>query len=75
MWAPDPEDMDTHVFDDRLSVIGTGLGAYLALAGLATLVGMPWQYGNSTAAAAGQIVGSLGLVALGIGLALLVTRQ
>jgi len=67
--------MDTHVFDDRLSVIGTGVGVYLALAGLATLVGMPWQYGSSGLATAGQIVGSLALVGLGIGLAWLVTRQ
>ena len=63
-----------HAFDDRLSVIGTGTGAFLVLAGLATLLGMPWQYVNSGVAAAGQIVGAVALIALGVGLARLVTQ-
>ncbi|MFB6121648.1 MAG: hypothetical protein ABEJ68_11085 [Halobacteriaceae archaeon] len=66
--------MDTAVFDDELSIIGTGVGVYLALAGVASLVGMPWQYGTSSVAAAGQIVGALALIALGVGLARLVTQ-
>ena len=39
---------------------GVGLGGYIALAGLATLVGMPWQYASGGAAlAALRILGSV----------------
>lgn len=39
---------------------GVGLGVYVALAGAATLVGMPWQYaGGGAALAALRILGSV----------------
>jgi hypothetical protein len=59
--------MDAPVIEDTLGVVGTGLGVYLALAGVASLVGMAWQYQSSGLVAAGQILGSLGLVALVVG--------
>ena len=48
---------------------GSGLGVYLALAGLATLVRMPWQYaGGGAALAALRILG--GVIAIVLGAAL-----
>ena len=38
---------------------GVGLGGYIALAGLATLVGMPWQYTGGAALAALRVLGSV----------------
>mgnify|MGYP000507006800 CR=1 FL=1 len=60
--------------NDRLGWLGAGVGAYLALAGLAIVVGMPWQHGDSTLVTVGQVVGALATVAVGAGLAWLVTR-
>lgn len=58
--------MDANLTPGRLA--GLGLGVYLALAGAATLVGMPWQYTDGGAAlAALRILG--GVLAVGIGAA------
>ncbi len=49
--------------------VGIGLGVYVALAGAATLVGMPWQYtGGGAVLAALRILGSV--IAVGGGAAL-----
>ncbi|MFB6147231.1 MAG: hypothetical protein ABEJ08_06035 [Halobacteriaceae archaeon] len=57
---------------DRLEVLGIAVGAFLALAGLGTLVGMPWQYANSTVVTVGQALGAALTVLLGAGLIWLV---
>ncbi|WP_435100754.1 hypothetical protein [Halarchaeum sp. P4] len=44
---------------DTLDVLGTFLGVYVALAALATLVGMPWQYTGGTAVMVIQAVGTV----------------
>jgi hypothetical protein len=61
-----------NVFEDRLDVFGVLAGAFVALVGLGTLVGMPWQYGGGTVVAAFQILGALAAVGIGVGLAWLV---
>jgi hypothetical protein len=60
--------------EDTLSVAGALAGLYLVVAGVATLLGMPWQYGSSAAVSAGQILGALATVGVGAGLAWLTTR-
>ena len=46
--------------------VAVGLGAYIALAGLATIVGMPWQYlGGGVVLAAIRALGALLAVAGG----------
>lgn len=59
---------------DTLSWVGVATGALLALVGLGTLVGPPWAYGGA-GSAAGQVLGAVGAVAVGVGLAWLVTRE
>lgn len=54
---------------DTLDWVGIPIGVVLALVGLMTLVGMPWQYANSIAVTAGQILGSLLLLVGGLGFA------
>ncbi|MFC7044342.1 hypothetical protein ACFQH6_01995 [Halobacteriaceae archaeon GCM10025711] len=62
-----------NLFDDRLGLLGTLAGAFLVLAGLGTLVGMPWQYsGGGAGVAVGQILGAIATVAVGAGLVWLV---
>jgi len=61
-------------FDDRLQVLGTAGGAFVALVGLGTLAGAPWATAGGVAPAAVQVVGALLTVALGLGLAWLVQR-
>lgn len=54
---------------DRLEPLGTAIGALLVLIGIATVVGTPWAYkSGSVVVAAGQIVGALAAVAVGLGL-------
>lgn len=53
---------------DPLEWIGIPLGVVLALVGVMTLVGMPWQYANSIAVTVGQAAGSILLVVVGLGL-------
>lgn len=54
---------------DTLDWVGIPVGVILALVGLMTLVGMPWQYANSIAVTVGQILGSLLLLVGGLGFA------
>lgn len=61
-------------FDDRLQVLGTAGGAFVALVGLGTLLGTPWTTAAGAAPAAVQVVGALLTVALGVGLVWLVQR-
>lgn len=54
---------------DRLEPLGTAVGALLVLIGIATVVGTPWAYkSGSVVVAAGQIVGAVAAVAIGLGL-------
>ena len=55
-------------FEDALEPLGILAGGFVALVGLATLVGMPWRYYNNLGAAVGQIIGALLVVAVGLGL-------
>ena len=61
--------MTTFAGYDSLDVLGTILGVYVALAALATLVGMPWQTTGGVVVMVVQVVGSL--LAVGVGVALL----
>lgn len=61
------------VFQDRLDVVGIPVGLFVALVGLGTLIGMPWQYSAGGAVVTVlQIVGSLAAIAIGLGLVYLV---
>jgi hypothetical protein len=57
------------VFDDSLDLYGVLVGVFVALVGLGTLVGMPWQYSNSVTVTVLQVVGALATVGVGVGLA------
>ena len=52
--------------EDRLTAIGVGLGAFVILAGLGTLLGLPWTTTEDTAAAAVQMVGIVVTIAIGV---------
>jgi hypothetical protein len=67
--------MQQEVFADRLDVLGILVGAFVALVGLGTLVGMPWQHSSSSVTVVLQILGALATVALGAGLAWLTHTQ
>lgn len=58
-----------NVFEDDLDAFGVLVGAFVALMGLGTLVGMPWQYTTGIFVTGFQILGALAAVALGVGLA------
>jgi hypothetical protein len=55
---------DVFTFDDRLELVGFGLGVLLILIGIATILGQPWTI-KSIVPALLQIVGSLGAIAIG----------
>jgi hypothetical protein len=57
------------VFADKLDLYGVLVGAFLALVGLGTLVGMPWQYSGGGLVTVLQILGAVGAVGVGVGLA------
>lgn len=60
---------------DRLEPLGTAFGVLLVLIGLATVVGTPWAYKSGGALVmVGQLLGALGAIAVGAGLAWLVRR-
>lgn len=52
--------------EDRLTAIGVGLGAFVIIAGLGTLLGLPWTTTEDTAAAAVQMVGIVVTIAIGV---------
>lgn len=56
------------VFDDSLDLYGVLVGVFVALVGLGTLVGMPWQYSNSTSVTVFQVLGALATIGVGAGL-------
>lgn len=58
-------------FEDRLEVLGIGAGVFLVLVGLGTIAGTPWTVMNDTVAAGLQMVGVIGMMAIGAGLAYL----
>lgn len=60
-------------FRDRLDVLGSIAGVFVALVGLATLAGQPWQYsaGGATVMVL-QAFGALAAIAIGVGLVYLV---
>lgn len=59
-------------FRDRLDVVGSVAGVFIALMGLATIAGQPWQYTGGAGVMALQILGSLAAIAIGVGLVYLV---
>lgn len=63
-----PEQLEGVTFEDRLAVVGTALGVFLVLAGLATVAGTPWTHKASIGAAVVQVLGALGTAAVGAGL-------
>ncbi|MCG1004565.1 MULTISPECIES: hypothetical protein [Halobacterium] len=63
------------LFADTLDVYGVLVGVFVALVGIATLVGMPWQYTNSGVVTVLQALGALGAVGIGAGLAWLAHAQ
>lgn len=61
--------------EDTLEGIGIAAGAFLVLAGLATLVGMPWvNKGGGLPVAAANAAGAVGAVAIGAAIAWLVRQ-
>lgn len=63
------------LFADRLDVLGVLVGAFVALVGLGTLVGMPWQHSGGGLVTVLQILGALAAVGVGVGLAWLTHTQ
>ncbi|MFC3478008.1 hypothetical protein [Halobacterium litoreum] len=63
------------VFADRLDVFGVLVGVFVALVGVGTLVGMPWQYSGGGLVTVLQIFGSVVAVGVGVGLAWLTHTQ
>ncbi|GGM58521.1 hypothetical protein J2752_001133 [Halarchaeum rubridurum] len=59
---------------DPFDALGTVLGVYLALAALATLVGMPWQYTGGAGVMVLQVVGCVLTFLVGAALLGLVYR-
>ena len=57
---------------DRLELFGVLAGAFVVLVGLGTLVGMPWTQYDSLAITIGRIIGTLGTIAVGLGIIWLV---
>lgn len=63
------------LFADKLDLYGVLVGAFLALVGLGTLVGMPWQYSGGNLVTVLQILGALSAIGIGVGLAWLAHEQ
>jgi len=57
------------LFADTLDVYGVLVGVFVALVGVGTLVGMPWQYTSGGVVTALQVLGALGAVGVGAALA------
>lgn len=55
---------------DTLEPLGIGFGALLVLIGIVTLLGTPWAHkSGGLLLAAGQILGALAAIGIGVGLA------
>lgn len=61
--------------DDRLATVGVVTGAFLVLYVLGTLAGTPWTTQPDVGALVVRLVGLLGLLALGVGLAWLTLTE
>lgn len=59
--------METPYRDD-LDVIGSVAGVFVALLGLATILGQTWQYVGGTGIMLVQLLGALASVGIGVGL-------
>lgn len=59
----------TDRFADPLEPLGVAAGALLVLVGLATIAGMPWTVKGDALASLLQVLGALGAVGIGAGLA------
>jgi hypothetical protein len=70
-----PEPLQDVEFEDRLEVFGLVTGAFLVLAGLATVAGAPWTHKASIAASILQVLGALGTAGVGAGLVWLTQTQ
>lgn len=57
-------------FDDRLEPLGVATGVFLVLVGLAAIASAPWAVKPMVVAVL-QLVGALGTIAVGVGLAAL----
>lgn len=55
-------------FEDRLEVLGIAVGALLLLIGVGTVAGTPWTTKGDAVASVLQIVGVVGMMAIGAGL-------
>ena len=60
---------------DKMRVLGVGLGAFILLAGAATLVGMPWRHVGGLGLGLLRALGALLSIGVGVGLAWLATRE
>jgi hypothetical protein len=59
--------MDTAIdFEDRLSVLGVLVGAFVVVVGLGTLLGQPWTTSESTSAVVVQLLGIVATIAIGL---------
>ncbi len=54
--------------DDPLTPIGILVGAFLIVAAIGTFATAPWQYHGSTAVTVLRLVGTVGMLAVGVGL-------
>lgn len=60
---------------DKKRVLGVALGAFVLLASLATLVGMPWRHVGGLGLAFLRALGALLSLGVGAGLLWLATRE
>ncbi|MFB6152715.1 MAG: hypothetical protein ABEJ27_00540 [Halodesulfurarchaeum sp.] len=58
---------------DRLELVGGPLGIFVALVGIGTLIGQPWQYATGGGAVTVlQVLGALSAIGVGAGIVYLV---
>jgi uncharacterized membrane protein len=62
-------------FADRLELLGVATGVFLVAVALGTVAGTPWATSGSTAVSIVQLLGVLGMVAIGVSLAWLVRQE
>jgi len=53
-------------FEDRLSVLGVLVGAFVVVVGLGTLLGQPWTTSESSSAVVVQLLGIVATIAIGL---------
>ena len=62
-------------YEDRLELLGIPAGAFLILAALGTLVGMPWATNDETIAVLIQMIGIVATLAVGVALIAITYRE